>query len=323
MSNMSALTNATARLIGNVLSPAGKRARLVVFCYHQVLAEPDAMRPSEPDRQAFAADLDRIKTMFNVIDLPDAARQMKSNSLPARAACITFDDGYANNHDVAAPLLTERDLPATFFITCGALEQGVMWNDLIIEGVAGAKGELDLSALAKLTMPVGLTAREQAKTIIAAIKYLPLGERWNMAEAFYRANVSEQLPRLMMSKTDVAALAKQGFDIGAHTMSHPILKELSDDEAEREIVQSLDWLEQATGKRPITFAYPNGNPGVDFAPVHERQVSDAGCAVAVSTQWAVGKSTTDAFSVPRIGPWWRQGTSTLVGLLKTYVKSYL
>src|SRR5262249_3137786 len=124
-----------ARAVGRALSPAGRRGRLAVFSYHQVLERKDPLRPGEPDGAEFANDVATIARVFSVLPLRDAARRMRAGSLPANAACIPFDDGYANNSELAAPILEAAGVPATIFVAGGAVDTGVMWNDLIIEAV--------------------------------------------------------------------------------------------------------------------------------------------------------------------------------------------
>lgn len=325
MTQHSAFEGRAGRWMARLFSPPGKRGRLVVFCYHQVLAEKDPMRPGEPSLQEFEADIDRIAAWFNVMSLPEASAAMAAGTLPARAACITFDDGYLNNLELAAPALASRNLPATFFVTSGAIEAGVMWNDLIIDGIAGARGALDMSALGDHAplADASQTPRQLAQSVLDAIKYLPLVPRWAMAEQFYLANVGGELPRKMMRTEQVAELAGLGFDVGAHTVSHPILAKLDDASAKQEIEESVRWVGNVTGQTPRSFAYPNGRPGTDFESVHVEQTRDAGCEVAVTTEWAVGDGSVDAFRIPRVGPWWRFGRGGLDGLFRVYLRNWL
>src|SRR5690606_5556061 len=176
-----------AALVERVLSPAGRRARLAVFTYHQVLPERDALRPDEPDAREFAHDLELIGRVFTVLALPEAVRRLANGTLPARAACITFDDGYANNHEIAAPLLEEAGLPATFFIACGAVDDGVMWNDLLIEAVARAPAAPNLAALDGIEVPPldGLDKPAVVRRLLGALKYEPLARRRALAEKVY------------------------------------------------------------------------------------------------------------------------------------------
>lgn len=297
-----------AKVAGSILSPAGARARLVVFCYHQVLERRDPLRPGEPDEAQFLNDVRLIDTVFNVLPFTEAVRKLKSGDLPARSACITFDDGYANNFELAEPILHSVGVPATFFIAGGAVDTGVMWNDLVIESVAHSGSK-------KRAENLGATLRE--------LKYRPMAERWDDAVDMYRRTVDADLPRLMMTRDMVAGLSGQGFEIGGHTMNHPILKELSDDEARREIEDCAAWIRDVTGDAPTSFAYPNGVPGQDFTDAHAAMVREAGFEAAASTQWALAHGGTNPLSIPRIGPWWRQGPGLMSGLCRSYLKSYL
>ncbi|MEO1202675.1 MAG: polysaccharide deacetylase family protein, partial [Pseudomonadota bacterium] len=128
---------------------------------------------------------------------------------------------------------------------------------------------------------------------------------------------------LMMRRTEVRDLADRGFEIGGHTISHPILKELPDDEARREIIDCRRWVKEVTGTAPASFAYPNGRSGVDFDERHVAMVREAGFAAAASTDWGFAAASSHALRLPRTGPWWRQGRRFNVGLIRSYLRSYV
>ena len=318
------MPHSLTKTIGTLLSPSGKRARLAVFCFHQVLDRPDPLHPSEPDVPAFTHDIELIASIFNVLPLPAAARALKEGTLPARAACITFDDGYKNNHTLAAPVLEQKGMPATFFVAGGAVDRGVMWNDLIIEAVRQSGQGTITDDLGGFTSRAGLKSgtRQMLQEILDYLKYQPVSERWDRAEQFYRRNAGDELPRLMMERPDVADLAQRGFDIGGHTIHHPILKELDAEEARAEIAGCYDWITEVTGQAPFTFAYPNGIPGRDFDSEHTEMVAEAGFKMAASTVWALARPDSDQYRIPRIGPWWRQGKGLVSGLARNWLHSY-
>ena len=320
----SRLSQVFAKTAAALLSPAGPRARLAVFSYHQVLDRKDPLRPAEPDRSDFRDDVEVIGRTFTVLPLAEAAQRMADGTLPARAACVTFDDGYANNHAFAAPILEAASVPATFFVAAGAVDDGVMWNDLVIEAMArcprptfeGVPG-IDPRSVA------GASGAALVASLLEQLKYRPLEERLCSARQIYVVNAGGEPPRLMMDRAMVADLARRGFDVGGHTVRHPILKQLPDDDARREIEACAEWIETVTGRRPRTFAYPNGRPGTDFVASHAEMVAAAGYVAAVSTAWDLARRGTDRFSIPRVGPWWRQGRTLPDGLLRIYSKSYL
>ena len=63
--------------------------------------------------------LEWARSWFNVLPLPEAVARLRAGTLPARAAAITFDDGYADNCEVALPILRSVRHAATFFIATG------------------------------------------------------------------------------------------------------------------------------------------------------------------------------------------------------------
>lgn len=67
------------------------------------------MLPSEPDAATFAQQMGLLAQNFVVLPLREGVARLRQGRLPARAVCITFDDGYANNFTVALPILRERD----------------------------------------------------------------------------------------------------------------------------------------------------------------------------------------------------------------------
>lgn len=133
------------RPLFQLLSPSGARARLSVLIFHRVLPQPDPLFPDEIDAARFDAILGWLRSWFNVLPLDEAAQRLKDGSLPARAAALSFDDGYADNHDIALPLLQKHGLPCSFFIATGFLDGGRMWNDTLIESIRlSTKPLLDL-----------------------------------------------------------------------------------------------------------------------------------------------------------------------------------
>ena len=132
----------------SLASPAGAHARLSILIFHRVFAERDPLFPDEPDIVRFDEILGWVKQWLNVLPLEEAVVRLRSGSLPARAAAITFDDGYADNLTCAVPVLAKHGLNATFFIATGFTDGGRMWNDTVIESIRSATvPEIDCSFL--------------------------------------------------------------------------------------------------------------------------------------------------------------------------------
>ena len=93
------------------------------------------------------------------------------------------------------------------------------------------------------------------------------------------------------------------MQIGAHTVSHPILARLSDEQARQEIGDSKIFLEKLLGERVGLFAYPNGKPGEDYMPQSVDVVRSLGFDAAVSTQWGTSGTGDDPLQIRRFTPW--------------------
>ena len=288
------------------MSPAGTGARLSTLIFHRVLPAPDPLFPDETDARQFSEVCGWLKSWFNLLPLDEAVARLKAGSLPARAACITFDDGYADNYLVAMPILQQYGLTATFFVATGFLDGGRMWNDSIIETVRGCTGALlDLSSLNLGQHPMStlVEKRTAIAALIRKIKYQPTARRIGVTAEIARLAKAQLPHNLMMTSLQVKTMRRAGMQIGAHTVSHPILAQLTDDQAKGEISDSKVFLEQLLGEPIGLFAYPNGKPGEDYSPQTVEVVRRLGFDAAVSTQWGASQQGDDPLQIRRFTPW--------------------
>jgi len=286
--------------------PLATRGRLTILIFHRVLPEPDALLHDMWPAAVFEDRMRWLRSVFNVLPLDQAVQRLRSGTLPARAAAITFDDGYRDNVEVAAPILARQGLTATFFIADGYLDGGRMFNDTVYETLRrlpAGEFALPLGEGSRVVLTDAASRRAAADRLLASLKYLPPPERLRVCEAL-AARLTEPLPdHLMMDSSQVPELERLGMSIGGHTVHHPILTSVSADEARAEIRNNKARLEALLG-HPITlFAYPNGGPGRDYAAEHVAMVREAGYAAAVSTSFGTATATTDPFQLPRYTPW--------------------
>lgn len=293
----------------SVLSPAGARARLSILIFHRVRESRDPLVPGEVTRDEFDAICQWLKAWFTVLPLSEAVRRLGDGTLPARALAITFDDGYADNHDVALPVLQRHGMSAAFFVATGFLDGGRMWNDSVIEAVRGGPAEgIDLHgtpAAAIGTLACGSLEQRRAslERAIGATKYLEPLERDQWVRAIVQRSGAQLPGNLMMSSAQVRALHRAGMEIGGHTVSHPILARLAPEAMRDEIDRGRRRLEEIIDARVGLFAYPNGRPGTDYGPEAVRLVRELGFDAAVSTAWGVSHRATDRFQLRRFTPW--------------------
>ncbi|MCC7697566.1 polysaccharide deacetylase family protein [Janthinobacterium sp. EB271-G4-7A] len=283
-------------------------ATLSILIYHRVLARPDPLFPGEVDAALFERQLRLLQRFYTPLPLSDAVRRLQDGSLPPRAACITFDDGYADNAQVALPLLQRHGLHATFFIATGYLDGGQMWNDTVVEAVRQAAGPmLDLRVHGLGTFPVASLAQRQAAiaTLLGQIKYQPFARRQQLAMQIRRQAGATAGPAAMLSTAQLRQLQAAGMELGAHTASHPILSTLAERAAQRDIAHGKQQLEALIQAPVSLFAYPNGKAGRDYGAPHVAMVKNLGFQAAVATDWGVARpgAGLDLLQLPRFTPW--------------------
>ena len=148
------------------------------------------------------------------------------------AVVVTFDDGYRDNLEHALPILEKYNVPATFFISTGSIGGGYWWDRLY----AGMNGEDKEAILEKRNM---LRKMEEKKRNEWLAKYPEVD--------------------LAMNLHELQCLAAHPLtDIGAHTVSHPSLSDLSEDAQRYEIRDSVQILEEIAGHEITSFSYPMG-----------------------------------------------------------------
>lgn len=281
---------------------------LTIFQYHKIPTVSPRYIQGEVCAAEFSRVLSNYLAWFQFLPLDEAVERMRKGALPKRAAAITFDDGYSEWFDHIVPLLSENQIPATFFITSHQLGKSEpFWHERIANAVAArAPGELPVGfdwgkqnigvGDANIALTIGLLQEK--------LKYMALTERDDAI-----ARLEEGLPKNAIFRSftaaDVIRLRDAGFQIGGHSRNHPILTHCSREQAMDEIAGCKEELEGIL-KQPIRqFAYPNGRPGCDFNAEHVKLVRQAGYQLAVSTTPGVARSDTDIFQLPRFTPWAR------------------
>lgn len=309
----------------SLASPGGKHW-LSILIYHRVLRERDPLLPGLIDVQGFDDQIATMARSFNLMPLDQAIERLSDGTLPPRAAAITFDDGYADNYEVALPILKKHGVHATFFVAAGYLDGGFMWNDGVIQAVRHCqRNEIDVDDLEMESLPIGSEADRKRAIVrlVTRLKYLPseFRERWTSS---LLERVGVQPPtHLMMSSEQVNQLSDAGMGIGGHTDTHPILTKVTLEKAREHIVLGRQKLQSITGKPVRLFAYPNGRPGLDFGPQHVRLVRELGFDAALSTRWGTAQTGDDLFQLPRFTSWGRSEFRFQVRMALNIVQSRL
>ena len=294
------LTRVAQSGASRVLPAPDLAGRRVVLCYHSVDPQPTYLGLTP---ELFDAHLAWLEQHCQVVSLEELVAGPRQRGGPYVA--ITFDDGYADNAEVALPILQARHVPATFFIATGYLDGGRMWNDTVADAIGAIEGpslDLDSWSMGVHRIDDASARRLAIESVLSKAKYLAPDAREGFARALAeRAKLAPTGP--MMTEGQVRTLRTAGMEIGAHSVTHPILLGMPDAAAQREITDSARRLTELLREPVSLFAYPNGKPGVDYGPEHVRMVREAGFTAAVSTRWGAADGNVDCFQLPRFTPW--------------------
>ncbi|WP_087143572.1 polysaccharide deacetylase family protein [Crenothrix polyspora] len=317
---MNTIILAALKQVLTLVCGLGTHKKLFILIYHRVLDEPDFMRPGEVDKQTFSWQMALLAKYFHVLSVSDALEKLKTNSLPARAVCITFDDGYADNLLNAVPILKKHQLSASFFIASGYLNGGRMWNDSIIEALRNMQqAELNLSGIDLGVYSIATSTQKYAaaQQIIKKLKYLQPAQRLYLSEQI-AACVNGLPDNLMLTHEQLKQLQQHGMAIGGHTVTHPIMAKLDVNAALQEVIDNKNALEKLLKTQIDYFAYPNGKLGSDYLASQVDIIKTVGYQAAFSTHWGVVTANSDLWQLPRFTPWDKTPVKFMLRMVALY-----
>jgi peptidoglycan/xylan/chitin deacetylase (PgdA/CDA1 family) len=231
------------------------RGKLAILCYHRILPEPQRSAYHDPSLvvtpDIFAAQCRTLAEHYTVLPLESAFSRWQSGERPAKPfAAITFDDGYRDNAEFAAPILNELGIHGTFFVIAGFVgTTEIPWYD---------RAGLAWNAVESCNR---CTVADDARMVVARAKHLTGDERSAWLEALMaKAGPLEFAERdLIMTQEQLRALVEAGHEIGSHSMTHPLLPQCDEQALQAEIGVSRHRLEAAIGREVPGLCYPNGD----------------------------------------------------------------
>jgi peptidoglycan/xylan/chitin deacetylase (PgdA/CDA1 family) len=319
--------HSVAAALRRAISPT--RRGNVILMYHRIArtnVDPWALcvDPNNFSQQMEA--LKRIATPIPLTELPDADPQHTS-------VAITFDDGYLDNLEIAQPILERQGIPATVFVSTGYVgkSQGYWWDELeaifLHPGVLPPRGlklsvagqnynwqidpaDLEYQDADCATHRAWIAWKQPPPTSRHAVFYAV----WSLlrkAETVQRedlicriqqwAGVSERYtPARCMSPEELREVSRGVLlSVGAHTITHSRLSQLSESSQWTEISESKSTLERMLGRPVDTFSYPFGDRS-DYTDRTVEAVRAAGYRLACSNFEGTVGPKSDRFQLPRL-----------------------
>lgn len=329
---MGAIRSAINRTARRIRAAVGGSA--VILTYHRIIdadVDPHLLAVS-PAR--FAEHVSAFASRYTMMTVGQVLHALaEGRRLPRRAVVLSFDDGYADSLELAAPILTREGVPGTVFVsTCGLrgtrefwwdeLEQLLLRNQLpdqlVVPGVDGREltvqmPEHERPAPAEpfrgwdVTQPAETIRQQLYEGLSAHLREQLPSVRQHVMQSLRDQTSTPTVVRdekRLLSHEGVQQLHACGVEIGGHTIDHVWLAASPAEEQLRQIVESKSTLEEILGEPIVSFSYPYGSPG-SFSAETERLVRDAGFLGAVTTgagtpPWGTVGLGSNRFALPRM-----------------------
>ncbi len=278
----------------NTAFRAAQQKRLLVLCYHGVVSDQH-YTPVHSDYtvrlKRFREQMEILARYFQPITVSDlAAWRAGKVALPRNPVLVTFDDGYRTNLTNAVPVLLHYGIPAVIHISTGYISQErILWILEIYRRVLrwpkttipmpGSEGERKLEDPRQRSLV--------ANWLRQACKRLPHEECERYLNRLREVSTAEPDEREQevfgfLSWDEVRTLRNRGFEIGSHTVEHPILTRIPGERVDQELLTSKRAIEEQVGANCRCFAYPNGGEADISKDITER-VKRAGYDFAFTT----------------------------------------
>ncbi len=238
-------------------------SKYLILCYHGVGENGIPVHFTVPTTE-FEEQIQWLGRNYRLISMNVLLRELQEVQGREQAVVITFDDGYRNAYTDAFPILAKYRVPATVFLTVGAVESGcVSWYDrvfLSLDSIPRQTLEVSLDRPRKFVLDSKMSLMRTALESGSYLRKLPDDERRSCC-ARLEAQLQWDESRFvngMLTWGQVRAMARSGISFGSHTLTHPVLDKLSAAEMEHEIGESKRILEERLELPVKDFAFPFG-----------------------------------------------------------------
>lgn len=260
-----------------------------------------------------AQQLEHINRHYHVVTMTDIAQCLRNGaSLPPNAVAVTVDDGGRDFLLNASSIFKAHKIPATLYVVSGVLDKlaWFWWDEVewLLKATLVESVTLPLRPV-RDTVTLNLTTDCQRENAIVLAK-----EALKVLQQDERRQVLDQLPGLLnvvlpeepppqmspLSWCEVKQLAKEGFEIGAHTVTHPDMAQITDPEVLKYELEHCQFRLEAELARPIRhFCYPYGTFR-HFTKQTVRGVADAKFDTAVTAEWGINDRHANPLILRRI-----------------------
>lgn len=300
---------------------------VAILMYHSVRDDPSSAAMVLGDiihsTEVFRGQMEVVARDFKAVSMDDVLLFLKGEKkLPPRAVVITFDDGYADNYQ-AANILRPLGIPAAFYVTVDCVDrQRLPWPSQLRYVFLTSKKK-SWSGVDGSVWPL-TSAEQRTQAFLKCVEHCC--RLSGKAQDEFVKSIEQQLDteparsphRPMMTWDELRGLVRGGHIVGSHTMTHPNMAYIAENDARAELFEAKRRLEEELAVPIVHFAYPCPALQPHWGNRTVRASREIGYQTAVTTDKGLVRRHDDPLSLRRIRP-----TKTVDGLCWNLERAFL
>ncbi|NOX32302.1 MAG: polysaccharide deacetylase family protein [Deltaproteobacteria bacterium] len=285
-----------------------------ILFYHRINDYKDPFSIDSVSTRDFDDQMKYVSQSYNVLSLEEIYHCIKKDKkLPDQCIAITFDDGYEDNYTNAYQILKKYDLPATIFLTVDCIDtQTPLWFDRILHAFKTTQEKKIIPPWDEKIIEIETTDQKlhAAHLVLEQLKKTDNDQRIKLISVILNdlgntSNMKINKNAMILNWSQVREMGHHKISFGSHTMTHPILTNISGSQLQWELATSRKIIEEQTGHPVYFIAYPNGQSS-DYDEQVIRLVRQNGYKAAMTTAAISNNKFTDFYTWARYKPWQNQ-----------------
>ena len=244
---------------------------LLIIPYYHIVSDSEVLHvknlyKNKTIRQ-FKEDIDFLLRHYSPVSLREVLSSIKADRpLSKRVFLLTFDDGFREIYDIIAPILLDKGIPATFFISTGFLDNRELCYQhkasLLVEKMREGISSRIEGEIREILMKSGFSTPRLSEGVLK-VDYRRKAVLDRISQVLlvdFQNYLNEEQPYLTSDQTK--DLIGRGFTIGAHSIDHPHFVTLSLPEQLQQTIVSMKHIRESFGLDYGAFAFPHNDDGV-------------------------------------------------------------
>lgn len=227
------------------------------------------------------------RLQYEIIPVGDLATRLTRND-GGRFAALTFDDGYRDNLEFAAPILKRHAIPYAIYVTTGFVNRTSRLWWLELESAIGLLNHVDLEIAGERFSTSSRTPAEKCDAYVGAYEFLRNHDEAAMLDRISallaQSGAEGDFAQLCMTWDEIRTAGQDPLcTIGAHTLTHARLTKYDEASVRRELLESRQIIEREIGRPVVHLAYPFGDR-LSAGPREFAVARECGYETAVTTR---------------------------------------